>query len=51
MFEELKRNIVLDKTVQGFGGVRLENRKFFSAPGLRTKDFERFYLSFNKQFY
>ena len=36
-------------TLKGIRCVRLDNRKDFQVPGFRTKYFERFYLSFNKQ--
>ena len=40
--------MVLDKTLKGIHGVRLDNRKVFHASGSRTKYFERLFLSFNK---
>ena len=39
---------VLDKTFKVTVGISMTER-FFRAPGLRTKLFENFYLSFNKQ--
>ena len=33
----LKKRIVLDKTLKGIRGVRLDNRKFFLAPDSRVK--------------
>ena len=33
---------VLDKTLKGIRGVRLDNRKLLRAPGARTKFFECF---------
>ena len=36
--------IVLDKTLKGTRGVRLDNQKVIRAPGPRTKYFERFYF-------
>ena len=42
---------VLVKTLKGIQVVcDLITERFFRAPGLRTKHFERFYLSFNKQY-
>ena len=35
---------VLDKTLKGIRGVRLDNRKVLRAPGPRTKFFERFFI-------
>ena len=35
--------MVLDKTLKGIRGVRLDNRKVLRAPGSRTKHFERLF--------
>ena len=35
---------VLDKTLKGIRGVRLDNQKVFSAPGPRNKLIERFFI-------
>ena len=40
----LKFAYVLDKTLKGFRGVRLDNQKVFCAPGPRTKYFKPFFL-------
>ena len=45
-------SIVLDKTLKGIRGVRLDNRKVFRAPGPRTIYIERFlYCSINSIVY
>ena len=35
---------ILDKTLKGIRGVRLDNRKVLRVPGPGTKLFERFFL-------
>ena len=40
---------VLDKTLRGIRGVRLDNRKVLRAPGFWIKYFERYYFLLNKQ--
>ena len=40
--------LVLDKTLKGIRGIRLDNRKVLRAPGPSTKYFNRLFLSFNK---
>ena len=37
-------SLILDKTLKGIRGVRLDNKKVLCAPGPRTKYFERLFL-------
>ena len=42
--KKLQIYFVLDKTLKGMHGVRLDNLKVLRAPGLRTKYFDRFFI-------
>ena len=44
MSKVFNKNLVLDKTLKGIHGVRLDNRKVVRAPRPRTKYFESFFV-------